>query len=71
MEMDWCNWLAEGLVKNGCQYLSLSLMEGAEEVNAVVQTMAEKLKFPLQVEQTISEKIGYEVALTYSYGKKR
>jgi indolepyruvate ferredoxin oxidoreductase alpha subunit len=71
MEMDWCNWFAEGLVKNGCQYLSLSLMEGAENIDAAVQTMAAKLKFPLQVEQTISEKIGYEVALTYSYGKKR
>jgi len=71
MKMDWCNWLAEGLVKNGCQYLSLSLMEGAEEVDAAVQAMAAKFKFPLQVEQTISEKIGYEVALAYSYGKKR
>jgi len=69
--MDWCNWIAEGLVRNGCQYLSLSLMEGAESIGTAVQAMAVKLKFPLQVEQTISEKIGYEVALTYSYGKKR
>jgi len=71
METDWCNWFAEGLVENGCQYLSIALMEGADHVQELALHAADRLKFPLQADQTISEKIGYEVALAYSYGKKR
>ncbi len=71
METDWCDWLAEGLIENGCQYLSVALLEGAERVQEGVRKAADRLNFPLQSDQTISEKIGYEVALTYSYGKKR
>ncbi len=71
METDWCRQLAEGLIENGCQYLSIALMEGAKEVQKQVSSTATRLKFPLFTEDTISEKIGYEVALAYSYGKKR
>jgi len=71
METDWCQWLAEGLIGNGCQYISIALEEGSDHVCDLINQAAERLHFPLQAEQTISEKIGYEVALTYSYGKKR
>ncbi len=71
METDWCQQLTEGLVENGCQYLSIALMESAQEVQKKASAIADRLKFPLLAEQTTSEKIGYEIALTYSYGKKR
>ncbi|MBW1659195.1 MAG: hypothetical protein JRJ48_01695 [Deltaproteobacteria bacterium] len=71
METDWCQWLAEGLIGNGCQYISIALEEGSDHACDLINQAAERLHFPLQAEQTISEKIGYEVALTYSYGKKR
>ncbi len=71
METDWCSQLAEGLIENGCQYLSIALMEGAEDVQNQVSQAAGRLKFPLVAERAVSEKIGYEIALTYSYGKKR
>ncbi len=71
MDTDWCDWLAEGLIGNGCQYLSIALLEGTETVQKRVQIAAERLNYPLISDQTISEKIGYEVALTYSYGRKR
>jgi len=71
METDWCNQLAEGLIESGCQYLSIALMEGGGDLQKQVNSIAERLKFPLTADDTISEKIGYEIALTYSYGKKR
>ncbi len=71
METDWCNQLAEGLIGSGCQYLSIALMEGGHDLQRQVASIAKRLKFPLTADDTISEKIGYEVALTYSYGKKR
>jgi indolepyruvate ferredoxin oxidoreductase alpha subunit len=71
MDTDWCNWLAEGLVGNGCQYLSIALEEETDHVQNLINQVAEKFRFPLKAEKTISEKIGYEIALTYSYGKKR
>ena len=71
METDWCDHFAEGLIENGCQYLSIALMEGSQTLQKQVTSIASHLKFPLLAETTISEKIGYEVALAYSYGKKR
>ncbi len=71
METDWCQQLTEGLIENGCQYLSIALMENAQEVKHRASDIAERLKFPLFAEVTLSEKIGYEIALSYSYGKKR
>ena len=71
MDTDWYDWLAEGLVGNGCQYLSIALEEGTDHIQNLVNQVAERHRFPLKAESTISEKIGYEIALTYSYGKKR
>lgn len=71
METDWSNWLADGLIENGCQHLSIALMEGAYQFQESATHAAKISKFPFHAENTINEKIGYEVALTYSYGKKR
>ncbi len=71
MDTDWAQGLAEGLVGNGCQYLSIALEEKGNEIREVVNRAAAKFNFPLHAEEAISEKIGYEIALTYSYGKKR
>ncbi len=71
MDTDWCDWLAEGLIGNGCQNLSIALLEGGNHVQERVRLAADRLHFPIRADLTFSEKIGYEVALTYSYGKKR